>query len=63
MHTVPALDHYVFRLGDLHAVMTTLRTLGTSIEDSGFDYALVEAGIYGSTTKHQIFTVATLSAH
>ena len=41
-------------LGELHTVMTALRALGTSIEDSGFDDAWVEAGIYGSTTKHQI---------
>lgn len=54
LHTAPALDHLVFRLGELHTVMTALRALGTSIEDSGFDDAWVEAGIYGSTTKHQI---------
>ena len=34
----------------------SIAALGTSIEDSGFDYALAEAGIYGSTTRHQIFT-------
>ena len=52
--TAPALDHLVFRLGELHTVMAALRAIGSSIEDSGFDEAWVEAGIYGSTTKHQI---------
>ena len=54
MHTAPALDHLVFRLGEMHTVMAALRALGSSIEDSGFDDAWVEAGIYGSTTKQQI---------
>ena len=54
LHTAPALDHLVLRLGELHTVMTAIRALGTSIEDSGFHDAWVEAGIYGSTTKHQI---------
>ena len=54
MHTVPALDHLVFWLGEMHTVMAALRALGSSIEDSGFDDAWVEAGIYGSTTKQQI---------
>ena len=54
LHTAPALDHLVFRLGELHTVMAALRAIGSSIEDSGFDEAWVEAGIYGSTTKHQI---------
>ena len=53
-HTARVLDHLVLRLGELHTVMAALRALGTSIEDSGFDDAWVEAGIYGSTTKHQI---------
>ena len=34
--------------------MEALRAIGSSIEDSGFGEAWVEAGIYGSTTKHQI---------
>ena len=38
----------------MHTLMAALRALGTSIEDSGFDDAWVEAGIYGSTAKHQI---------
>ena len=54
LHTAPALDHLVFWLGELHTVMAALRAIGSSIEDSGFDEAWVEAGIYGSTTKHQI---------
>ena len=54
LHTAPALDHLVFRLGELHTVMAALRAIGSSIEDSGFDEAWVEAGIYRSTTKHQI---------
>ena len=54
LHKAPALNHLVFRLGEMHTLMAALRALGTSIEDSGFDDAWVEAGIYGSTTKHQI---------
>ena len=54
LHTAPVLDHLVLRLGELHTVIAALRALGTSIEDSGFDDAWVEAGIYGSTRKHQI---------
>ena len=53
-HTARVLDHLVLRLGELHTVIAALRALGTSIEDSGVDDAWVEAGIYGSTTKHQI---------
>ena len=54
LHKAPALNHLVFRLGEMHTLMAALRALGTSIEDSGFDDAWVEAGIYGSTTKQQI---------
>ena len=39
-YTVPALDHHVFRLGELPTEMTALRALGTSIEDSAFDYRI-----------------------
>lgn len=54
LHKVPDLDHMIFRLGEMHTVMTSLRAIGTSIEDSGFDDSWVEADIYGPTTKHQI---------
>jgi len=38
----------------LSGVATEIQTEKHAIEDSGFDDAWVEAGIYGSTTKHQI---------
>jgi len=40
--------------------MAVLRALGSSIEDSGFEDAWVEAGIYGSTTKQQIHAEKTV---
>ena len=38
------------RLGELHAVMAALRAIGTCIEKSEIDDALIESDIYGSTT-------------
>lgn len=55
LHIAPKLNNLIFRLGEMHTVMASLRALGSSIEDSGLDDAWVEAGVYGSTTKHQIF--------
>lgn len=54
LHKAPELNHMIFRIGEMHTVMTSLRALGTSIEDSGFDDAWVEADMYGPTTKKQI---------
>ena len=34
--------------------MTSLRALGPSIEDSGFDAGWIEAGLYGLTSTQQI---------
>lgn len=54
MYTALALDYLVFPLGEMHTVMAALHALKSSIEDSGFDDVLVEARMYGSTTKQQI---------
>ena len=54
MHKAPELDHLVFRISEMHTVMASLRALGASIEDSGFDDGWIEAGLYGSTTARQI---------
>lgn len=54
LYKAPEFDHMIFRIGEMHTVMTSLRALGASIEDSGLDDAWVEADIYGPTTKHQI---------
>ena len=55
------------RLGELHTVMAALRTLGTSIENSGIDDAWIEADVYGSATTRHILKCAhymrTLRAH
>ena len=42
------------RLGELHVVMSALRALGSSIENSGIDDAWIESGVYGSATTRQI---------
>lgn len=66
-HTTPALDILVFRLREMHTVMAALHALGSPIEDSGFNDAWVEAGIYGSTLKPQVLEgnhmKCTLTAH
>ena len=54
LHTAPALDHLVFRIGEMHTVMASLRGLGASIEDTGLDNAWVEVNLYGPTTMRQI---------
>lgn len=44
----PDLKHTVIpRLGELHAVMAALKTLGASIENSGIDDAWMKANVYG----------------
>ena len=45
---------FVFRIGELHTVMTALRALGNAIEGSGIDDAWIEADIYGPSTVRQI---------
>ena len=54
MHKAPDLDHLVFRIGEMHTIMASLRALGASIDGSGFDEGWIEAGLYGSTTTRQI---------
>ena len=46
------------RLGELHTVMAALRTLGTSVENSGINDAWTEADVYGSATAGQILKCA-----
>ena len=54
MHKAPDLDHLVFRIGEMHTIMASLRDLGASIDSSGFDEGWIEVGLYGSTTTRQI---------
>ena len=54
MHKAPDLDHLVFRIGEMHTIIASLRALGASIDGSGFDQGWIEAGLYGSTTTRQI---------
>ena len=51
MHKAPDLDHLVFRIGEMHTIMASLRALGASIDGSSFDEGWIEAGLYGSTTS------------
>ena len=37
-------DNYVFRIGELHVVFTSLKVLGKLINGSGLDQAFEEAG-------------------
>ena len=50
MHKAPDLDHLVFRIGEMHTIMASLRDLGASVDGSGFHEGWIEAGLYGSTT-------------
>ena len=54
MHKALDLDHLVFRIGEMHMIMASLRALGASIDGSGFEDGWIEAGLYGSTTTRQI---------
>ena len=54
MHKGPDLNHLVFRIGEMHTIMASLRALGASIDGSGFDEGWIEAGLYGSTPTRQI---------
>ncbi|MES9879620.1 MAG: hypothetical protein ABW185_01920, partial [Sedimenticola sp.] len=54
MHSAPALYHLVFRIGEMHTVLASLRAVGSFIEESGIDDAWMEADLYGSATTHQI---------
>ena len=51
MHKAPDLDHLVFRIGEMHTIMASLRALGASIDGSSFDEGWIEAGLYGATTS------------
>ena len=54
MHKGPDLNHLVFRIGEMHTIMASLRALGASIDGSGFDEGWIEAGLCGSTTTRQL---------
>ena len=54
MHKAPDLDHLVFRIGEMHTIMASLRALGASIDGSGFDEGWIEAGLCASTTTRQL---------
>ena len=45
MHKAPDLDHLVSRIGEMHTIMASLRALGASIDDSGFDKGWIVAGL------------------
>lgn len=47
-------DKYIFRVGEFHTVLCALRAIGSSIENSGIDYAWIAADIYGPSTTRQI---------
>ena len=42
--------HLVFRIGEMHTILASLRALGASVDGSGFDEGWIEAGLSGSTT-------------
>ena len=44
----------MFRVGDLHTVFASLKSIGKYIDESGIDQSLVEADTYGPTTIQQI---------
>jgi hypothetical protein len=46
--------HFVFRVGEFHTVLCSLRALGSFIESSGIDDAWIQSDIYGPTTSRQI---------
>ena len=48
------LEHVILRPGELHIVMAQLRCIGAYIENSGLDFSLVEAGLYGPLAVRQI---------
>ena len=56
LHTylLPLHNRLVFRTGEMHTIMASLRALGASIDGSGFDEGWIKAGLYGSTTTRQI---------
>ena len=45
---------YLFRVGEFHTVLCTLRGIGSYIENSGIDDAWIESEMYGPTTCRQI---------
>jgi len=45
---------YLFRVGEFHTVLCSLRAVGSYIENSGIDNAWIESDMYGPTTCRQI---------
>ena len=48
------LHNLILRPGELHILITVLRTIGCYVEDSGLDTCWLEADIYGPATIKQI---------
>ena len=48
------MNHLVLRPGELHIVMSQLRTIGAYMENSGLDFSWTEADLYGPATVKQI---------
>ena len=46
--------NYVFRLGEFHTVLCSLRAIGSFVENSGIDDAWVQSDIYSPATCRQI---------
>ena len=51
----------VLRIGDLHLVISMLRTIGTALEGSCLEEVVMEADIYGSASLRQILAVNHVS--
>lgn len=67
MYKTPELHNFLFRVGELHIVMNSLRALGKSIQESGLEDTWIEADLFSSTTVDQIIQCKnlkrTLNAH
>ena len=48
------LRNIILRPGELHIVMTDLRTIGAFIDNSGLDMCWLESELYGAATVKQI---------
>jgi hypothetical protein len=45
---------WILRIGEMHTVMTAVRTIGTFVEDSGIEDVWIEADICGPVTMKQV---------
>jgi hypothetical protein len=46
--------NFVFRVGEFHTVLCSLRAIGSFVENCGIDDAWVQSDLYGPTTCRQI---------